>query len=248
MLVWMSDRPVITPSVLTRRVLLQWLTQVAADGPARLTLALPRNWTVPNTPVPQEAQTWIREHEDILGRSPTGVFLLWSTEQTYLIEPPLPLRTAMVEAGWQVGPLLAQLNTPYRIGVLLLRRGGYAVGLFEGDQLVVSKVGGRFVKGRHRKGGQSQRRFERIREKQVRELYDAACEVMWEKLHPVVKELDYFFLGGDRHTLQGFMKRCPFPQQLEEKRVGRILNVPEPRRDVLEAVLDEIWKSRVWTF
>ena len=37
----------------------------------------------------------------------------------------------------------------------LVRLGGYAIGVFDGEQLVASKVGSRFVKNRHKKGGSS---------------------------------------------------------------------------------------------
>src|SRR6266699_689948 len=51
------------------------------------------------------------------------------------------------------------------VGVLLVRRGGYAAGVFTGTgpSLAASKVGSRLVQGRSAAGGQSQRRFRAIR-------------------------------------------------------------------------------------
>ena len=71
--------------------------------------------------------------------------------------------------------MLDALGAEPTVAVVLVRLGGYAVGVFEGEQLVASKVGSRFVKGRHKKGGSSANRFRRRREEQERELIDAAA-------------------------------------------------------------------------
>ena len=70
-------------------------------------------------------------------------------------------------------PLFEALAADHVVAALLVRLGGYAVGVFEGERLVASKVGTRFVKGRHKKGGSSQARFRRRREEQARALVEA---------------------------------------------------------------------------
>src|SRR5262249_9520678 len=44
------------------------------------------------------------------------------------------------------------------VGVLLVRRGGFAAGVFEGARLAESKIGARHVQGRTKAGGWSQQR------------------------------------------------------------------------------------------
>ena len=63
--------------------------------------------------------------------------------------------------------LVAHCLRERRIGVLLVRLGGHAAGVFEGRRLVSSKVGSRQVHGRSAAGGWSQQRFARRREGQV---------------------------------------------------------------------------------
>src|ERR1700728_4037396 len=62
------------------------------------------------------------------------------------------------------------------VGVLLVRLGGYAAGVFTGapPRLADSKVGSRLVHGRSAAGGQSQQRFARRREKEGAEALGAA--------------------------------------------------------------------------
>ena len=61
---------------------------------------------------------------------------------------------------------------PRTIGIILLRLGHWAFGIAKDGDLSVTKTGTRYVKGKHRKGGQSSNRFRRGREKWIRELFD----------------------------------------------------------------------------
>jgi hypothetical protein len=74
--------------------------------------------------------------------------------------------------------IAAHARTPRAVGVLLVRLGGYAAGVFTGypPALADSKVGSRLVHGRSAAGGWSQHRFARRREKQANEALDAAAD------------------------------------------------------------------------
>jgi hypothetical protein len=61
-------------------------------------------------------------------------------------------------------------------------------GFFDGERLVASKVGSRFVKNRHKKGGSSANRFRRRREEQAQAVIDEAA--------------------GDRHPRAGALARA----------------------------------------
>ena len=151
-----------------------------------------------------------RDVREMIAASDTGCVLLWSLAESRLVVPPFPVRRREELSGWHTGPVQSILDRPRRTAVFLLRLGGYAIGVFEGEKLVQSKVGSRFVKGRHRAGGSSSGRFARRRENQARDLYDEACQELRTQLEPVQKTLEHFVLGGDRHTLQAFEKRCAF--------------------------------------
>ena len=69
----------------------------------------------------------------------------------------------------------AAVAAPAHWGVLLVRKGGFAVARLEGDRIVESKVGQRHVQGRTKAGGQSQQRFARRRDNQARQAYEAAA-------------------------------------------------------------------------
>lgn len=135
------------------------------------------------------------------------------------------------------GDLIAHALVPRRVGVLLVRLGGYAAGVFDGTKLVTSKVGSRQVHGRSAAGGQSQQRFARRREGQVRVALGVAADTAVNILLPAVSTLDAVVLGGDRRAAD---------EVLEDHRLARLrplvvearLDVPDPRLKVLQSTPD----------
>src|SRR5215469_5123488 len=81
------------------------------------------------------------------------------------------------EARSAAEAVAAHARRPRTVGVLLVRLGGYAAGVFTGypPALADAKTGSRLVHGRSAAGGWSQHRFARRREKQVSEALDAAA-------------------------------------------------------------------------
>jgi len=132
------------------------------------------------------------------------------------------------------GDLVEHALRPRRVGVLLVRLGGYAAGVFEGSTLVASKVGSRQVHGRSAAGGQSQQRFARRRVGQVRVALGAAADNVVRVLLPELERLDAVVLGGDRTAVD---------EVLTDRRLaglvplvsGRLLDVPDPRLKVLQS-------------
>ena len=191
------------------------------------------------------------EHAGVLrqvGESETGLVLFWCDDRAWAVVPPFPIGSKSTSSGADTAPLKELLGSELHVGVVLLRLGRYAVGVLRGDRLLASKSGSRYVKSRHRAGGSSQRRFERSRQRLVRELFDKACQVAGEVLAPFDDRIDYLLLGGERHTLQRFVKRCALLQRSTPVTLKRRLAVERPGRAALEQVHHEVWKSRVLVF
>ncbi|MDX6421074.1 MAG: hypothetical protein QOG28_5694 [Trebonia sp.] len=128
----------------------------------------------------------------------------------------------------------AHARAPRAVGVLLVRLGGYAAGVFAGypPALADAKVGSRPVHGRSAAGGWSQQRFARRREKQVNEALDAAADTA-AAVFGRGPRLDAVVLGGDKRAVAGLRddpRLAPYLAIATE----RFLTVPDPRRAVLE--------------
>jgi len=187
----------------------------------------------------------ISDIAEAVGRSKTGTVILWGEQGKYLVLPPFPIKEKLFASGYDVEPLRALLQQDLTVALILLRLGAYAVGVFQGEKLVSSKVGTGLVHSRHKKGGSSAHRFERHREKQIEYFFTRVCHHVQERLEPYLQRLDYVIYGGERHTLLSFRKQCHFLQQLDERTLGTLLNVREPKQAALEAAITQVWSSEV---
>jgi hypothetical protein len=149
-------------------------------------------------------------------------------------DPPFGGLTPSEHEGFAPGPLIDHVARERVVGVLLVRLGGHAAGVFAGRRLVDSKVGRRNVHGRNKAGGQSQQRFARRREGQARVAMQAAADVAARVLLPHRADLEALVLGGDRRALATVLED---PRLRGLARLGgeRVLDVPDPRLDVLRA-------------
>ena len=166
-------------------------------------------------------------------------------EAALTVTPPFGL---LHEGEYEVvrtGPLLDALLVEPTVAVLLVRLGGYAVGVFEGERLVASKVGTRFVKGRHKKGGSSSSRFRRRREEQERELVDAAAAEAARVLGSWRERVERVALGGDRAAVGRVVGARADLAWLEPLALDRFFDVPEPRLRVLEALPYQLYAAKV---
>lgn len=123
---------------------------------------------------------------------------------------------------------------PPQWGVLLARKGGFAIALLTRDRLVRHKIGQRHVQGRTKAGGQSQQRFARRRDNQARQAYAAAsghaADILGTDSDLVV------VTGGDRSAIR---------EVLSDARLAGLrptslwLAVPDPNRAVLDGAVEQ---------
>ena len=187
----------------------------------------------------------VSEALSALAADETGAAVFAGAGRAVAVAPPFPLGTCGARDGFNAVPLQELMARDLVVGVVLLRLGRYAVGVLRGETLAASKTDTRYVKNRHRKGGSSQRRFERSRERLVRELFDKACEVTRQLFSPYEMAMDYILLGGERHTLRAFGERCDYLRRNRSKTLSRVLSVHSPNHVAISRIAREVWQSRV---
>lgn len=144
----------------------------------------------------------------------------------------LPLATSY-DGPADVDGFVAAVEMPAHWGVLLVRKGGFAVARLAGDRTVGSKTGQRHVQGRTKAGGQSQQRFARRRDHQARLAYEAAADhaarLLGDLVGPVI-------CGGDHNAVDEVLAD---PRLVGLAPTAPWLAAPDPRRAVLDqAILD----------
>lgn len=236
---------------LTRQRMLSLLDELEAAKGQATSLCMPNDLTISEVetafqaPLGHGMEGVMPDIMDALARSKTGAVLFWGTENKYLVLPPFPIKEKLFASGYNVEPLRSMLQHDLLLGLILVRLGAYAIGVFQGEKLVSSKVGTGLVHSRHSKGGSSARRFERHREKQIEYFFERVCGHVREHLEPYLQQIDYVLYGGERHTLLSFRKQCRFLEKLENRTLPWILNVREPERATLEAAISQAWSSEV---
>jgi hypothetical protein len=177
-------------------------------------------------------ERWAQAHGGIAERRGDGARLTFVAADGSRLdcEPPFP----PVQ-----GDLLEHVARERTVGVLLVRLGGHAAGVFRGRRMLDGRTGSRPVHGRHRAGGSSSGRFARRRVGQARVALEAAAELAVRVLRAPAEAgaLEAVVLGGDRGALATVLedRRLAAVRALA---VERVLDVPDPRRRVLEATPD----------
>ncbi|MGC0249434.1 acVLRF1 family peptidyl-tRNA hydrolase [Pseudactinotalea sp. Z1748] len=130
---------------------------------------------------------------------------------------------------------------PAHLGLVLIRRGGYAVGRAEGPHLRSHKSGTKYVQSRTAAGGWSQQRFARRRGNQADALVGAVVELAASHLLPApvgsAPGLPLgLVVGGDR-ALGEQVLADPVLAQVAALPRRTFADLPEPRFVVLERAL-----------
>jgi len=182
------------------------------------------------------------------GRYKTGAAIFWDGhENKHIVLPPFPIaedRTLINQLDASL--LLEILDRRYTIGVMLVTWGSYAVGVFDGGNLIKSKVGTGYIHKKHKKGGSSQKRFARRTEEQKKDF----LRKVGNRIDEIFAQctLDHIFFGGNRLILKPLLPECRYLESKTEKISRRILDVRRADREVLNNSLSEIMKSVVFSF
>jgi peptide subunit release factor 1 (eRF1) len=182
---------------------------------------------------------------EVMAGSGIGAAVFWNPLQTYLVLPPFPIVEEYITDSYDVGPLRSLLSQDFLIALILVRLGAYSIGICRGTELIDSKTGTGLVHARHKKGGSSQARFARHREKQIEQFLERVGGHVREHIEPHARSLDYLVYGGARTTILLLRKQCPFLSQFEDRILRMLLDIPEPRQTVLEKAIGTVWSSDV---
>lgn len=127
-----------------------------------------------------------------------------------------------------------------RVGVLLVRRGGHAAGLFDGSRLIASKVGSSYVQGATKAGGWSQQRFARRRANQASAAFAEATEAAVRVLGDA--KVDALVAGGDRDAVRTVLTDRRLTHLSP---VGPWLTVKDPKLRVLADMPEQFRAVRI---
>ena len=192
-----------------------------------------------------DAKTMPEDLSVSIAQSATGGIVFWGSNHWYLVMPPFPVEKASFFNTCEIEPLHSLLHKELILGLIIVRLGEYGVGVFQGENLLSSKVGTGLVHSRHRQGGSSSHRFERHRDKQKETFFTRVCLHTREQLEPFAGQLDYVVYGGAPETIMDFRKQCHFLRDFDKKTLDRLLDIKKANYAGLLEGIQEAWSSRV---
>lgn len=176
---------------------------------------------------PERVVKWVNGFAERHGRISGRLKVLTAADgATAVLEP--------FAASGSPRELIDWVAPPLRIALILVRRGGYAVGLGLGPELVAHKVGTRYVQSRTAAGGWSQHRFARRRDNQA----DALVVSVVEHARRVVlaSPADALVVGGDKALVRDVLSDPRLAKLVALPR-RELYDLPDPRLVVLKQAL-----------
>lgn len=171
-----------------------------------------------------------------------GVRLVAADGTIALLQAPWPPDGRPGRGADPLERLASVASQPRTAGLLLVRRGGYAVAVAREGTLLASKTGSGYVQSRTAAGGQSQQRFARRRANQADDLVEkvAAHAAAVFGGHSV----EYLAPGGDR-TLAGLVMDHPVLRLYASVPRLDFLDVPDPNGAVMRKTAKDVCAVRI---
>lgn len=112
-------------------------------------------------------------------------------------------------------------------GLLIVERDAATIGLLRGNRIDVVEELEDYIPGKHEKGGQSQRRYERIIEQMVEEFYKRVGEHANEAFLPLLEQgkLKGIVVGGPAYAKYDFMEKDYLDYRLKKLVLPSLIDV-----------------------
>ncbi len=139
----------------------------------------------------------------------------------FLINPPekIGIKLYLCDNVFHVDHLKEMMESKLKYGLALIERGGATLAVVQGSRLDVIREEESYVPGKHKMGGQSQARFQRLTEEAAQRWYSKVAEIMnktYLESHPV----DAIIVGGPALSKAEFLENKEIDYRIREKVIG----------------------------
>ncbi len=143
--------------------------------------------------------------------------------ETYVLEPPEQINVYFYrcDAKFHIEPLLAMVTERDAYGVIVIDSADAVVAMVRGQRMEVLQQMSSGIPGKHRAGGQSARRFERIREQAMNDYFHRIGRHSYELLSKI-SGLKGIIVGGPGPTKYDFTEGDYLNYMLKEKILATI--------------------------
>jgi hypothetical protein len=132
----------------------------------------------------------------------------------------VPFGPLALGTGPPIARLTAQVGAARTVGILLVRRAGWAAAVVADGTVASADSGGGYVQGTTKAGGWSQQRYARRRGNQTQQVWDRAADGAAAVFAPYRSRIGALVTGGDRAGVAA---------ALADQRLGDLVPLVEPR-------------------
>jgi peptide chain release factor subunit 1 len=138
--------------------------------------------------------------------------------ETYVIVPPEPIDVYLYRCNsrFHVEPLFDLVREKETYGIMVIEGSGATYATLKGKRLEIVKSITSGISGKHRAGGQSARRFERLREVEVNEYFKRAGNYA-NQIFLEIPDLKGLIVGGPGPTKNEFLEGDYLHYKLKDK-------------------------------
>lgn len=202
---------------------------------------------VPGDTIPEHLTwDWL---PDSARRSGTGLVFVYADASgvsvpIMAIAPPFPITESGRSA--EFGQLRDIVDADARVLVVDLHAGKARIGLARDEQLESSRTVSRYVRGRHRAGGQSANRFKRNREQWQQKFNAKLADAVEELNHDARTRADWLAVAGDRNAAKSWAKDTDIVSRTGLKLLPRSFDSRANDRSALSRLVREVWSTRIY--
>ena len=160
--------------------------------------------------------------------------------ELYIVNPPEKVKTFRYHCASEflLFPLEEMIKPRETYGLLVIGRANSAVGYLRGNHVEIVREFTSGIHGKHRAGGQSQRRYERIIEEQEKRFYHRISEEI-NNLFLNIEDLNGIFVGGPGPSKEKFVNEESLDYRLRDK-ILDVVDLGYSGSEGIRALIDKV--------
>jgi hypothetical protein len=173
--------------------------------------------------------------------SSTGTAVFYNTNSMVreVVAPYLPVDISSWQSDdkFQTTPLNKMMEKKVNLCVIIAHAGESFIGFTSNpESFKVHKIVRSSVKGKHTKGGWSQRRFERLMDEDIQHHVEKVNDALKVMIQEVDERIDFIMAGGNSRLMHEILKDIDNPM------IDRKFDVSVDKNNI-KGILSEVWSS-----
>ncbi|MCK4938591.1 MAG: hypothetical protein KAR85_08310 [Methanosarcinales archaeon] len=150
---------------------------------------------------------------------------------------PVDISSWQLDDKFQTKPINNMMEKKVNLCIIIAHAGESFIGFTSSpESFEVQKIIRSSVKGKHTKGGWSQRRFERLRDEDVQHHAEKVSDALKVLIQEVDDRIDFVMAGGDSRLMHEILKDIDNPM------IDKKFDVSVDKNNIKE-ILREVWSS-----